>query len=512
MGEIMIESWSKLQNGTDIRGIAIATENQQATLTPTIVKAIGYGFKKWLIDEKKVQETDCKVAVGVDSRLSGPELKKALIEGLTQAGCDVYDCSMSTTPAMFMATILNDYQCDGAIMLTASHLPYQHNGLKLFTKEGGCEKEDIKTILQIASEADFVHIDKQGIISERNLIDDYSRVLVDMIQRGVNSQENYEQPLLGSKIIVDAGNGAGGFFADKILKALGADITGSQFLDPDGTFPNHAPNPENQAAMDSLKSAVLANKADLGIIFDTDVDRAAVVSSNGVEINRNALIALLSAIILDEYPGTTIVTDSITSTGLTTFIEAIGGKHHRFKRGYKNVINESKRLNEEGQPSYLAIETSGHGACKDNYFLDDGAYLIAKILIKVAMLRQSNKEIQSLIKTLKIPSEGAEFRIHINHSNFKEQGLFIIEDLQKQVAQIPGWSLVPNNYEGIRISTDENSGNGWFLLRLSLHEPLLALNIESDSNGGVKTILDKLTIILKKYQVLSSDDLAKMNI
>ena len=442
--------------------------------------------------------------------MSGPKLKKALVEGLTGAGCNICDCAMSTTPAMFMATILENYQCDAAIMLTASHLPYQYNGLKLFTKDGGCEKEDIKAILQNAAAVKSVPTDKIGTVAERNLIDDYSQVLITMIRSGVNSKENYNQPLLGTKIIVDAGNGAGAFFADKVLKELGADTTGSQFLEPDGTFPNHAPNPENKEAMDSIRTAVLINKADLGIIFDTDVDRAAVVSANGEEINRNALIALLSAIILEEHPGTTIVTDSVTSTGLAEFIESIGGKHHRFKRGYRNVINESKRLNAEGQASYLAIETSGHAACKENYFLDDGAYLIAKILIKVAMLKQQNKEIQSLIATLKMPAEVAEFRIHINDNNFKEQGLFILEAVQQKVAQMPGWSIVPNNYEGIRISTDENSGSGWFLLRLSLHEPLLALNIESDVAGGVRKIADSLSVLLKKHIILHAEDIAKM--
>jgi len=508
VGKIMTESWSKLQNGTDIRGIAIGTEKQSANLTPEVVKAIGYAFKTWLVEVKKVPPAACTVAVGMDSRLSGPTLKKALIEGLTGAGCDVYDCGMSTTPAMFMTTILENYRCAGAIMLTASHLPYQHNGLKLFTKDGGCEKEDIKSILQTAATAVVTQQDKTGSVTARTLIEDYAQVLVEIIRSGVNSKENYEQPLAGAKIIVDAGNGAGGFFADKVLRKLGAETTGSQFLEPDGTFPNHIPNPENKEAMDSIKTAVLANKADLGIIFDTDVDRAAVVSADGAEINRNALIALLSAIILAEHPGTTIVTDSITSTGLADFIAEIGGKHHRFKRGYKNVINESKRLNAEGQPSYLAIETSGHAACKENYFLDDGAYLVAKILIKVAQLRQAGKEIQSLITGLKMPAEDAEFRIHINDSDFKAAGSAILDNFQQQIAKMPGWGIVPDNYEGIRVSVDGNSG--WFLLRLSLHEPLMVLNIESDVTGGVRKIADVLSGLLKQYAALRADDVAKL--
>ena len=121
------------------------------------------------------------------------------------------------------------------------------------------------------------------------------------------------------RIVVDAGNGAGGFFA-ALLASLGADTTGSQFLDPNGLFPNHAPNPEDADAMAALSAAVVRSGADLGLIFDTDCDRGAVVGPDGQEINRNRLIAALAAIVLKECPGGTIVTDSVTSTGLAEFI------------------------------------------------------------------------------------------------------------------------------------------------------------------------------------------------
>lgn len=122
------------------------------------------------------------------------------------------------------------------------------------------------------------------------------------------------------KVVVDAGNGSGGFFAS-MLADLGADTTGSQFLEPNGTFPNHVPNPEDPTAMQSAAGAVARAKADLGIVFDTDVDRSAVVAPDGREINRNRLIAVLSAIVLEDHPGSTVVTDSVTSKGLAQFIQ-----------------------------------------------------------------------------------------------------------------------------------------------------------------------------------------------
>jgi phosphomannomutase len=257
---------------------------------------------------------------------------------------------------------------------------------------------------------------------------------------------------------------------------------------------------------------VLKSGADLGIIFDTDVDRAAIVSKTGEEINKNALIALISAIVLEEHPRSVIVTDSVTSTGLAKFITSLGGIHHRFKRGYKNVINESKRLNEEGRDSQLAIETSGHAALKENYFLDDGAYLIAKILIKVAKLKEEGKEISSLIEDLKHPEESEDIRLKIKRENFRAYGEQVISGLKEYITRVDGWSVEPENYEGIKINCDKDHGNGWFLLRMSLHEPVLPLNVESDSIGGVNNILDKLIPFIEKYSELDLKELQKYEV
>jgi phosphomannomutase len=206
---------------------------------------------------------------------------------------------------------------------------------------------------------------------------------------------------------------------------------------------------------------------------------------------------------LEEHPGTTIVTDSITSDGLTKFIERdLKGFHHRFKRGYKNVINEAVCLNKEGKECWLAIETSGHAALKENYFLDDGAFLITKILIKFAKLRMTGGDLASLTEKLVMPVESKEFRLKIKIPEFKDFGNKIINDLREFVINVEGWQIVPSNFEGIRISCDENSGNGWFLLRLSLHDPVIPVNIESDMEGGIRIIAKKLSMFLDNYPEL----------
>ncbi|MCD9642051.1 hypothetical protein HAX54_028647 [Datura stramonium] len=304
----------------------------------------------------------------------------------------------------------------------------------------------------------------------------------------------------------------------KVLEPLGAITSGSQFLEPDGLFPNHIPNPEDKTAMKAITKAVLDNKADLGIIFDTDVDRSAAVDSSGREFNRNRLIALMSAIILEEHPGTTIVTDSVTSDGLTTFIEKeLGGKHHRFKRGYKNVIDEAIRLNSVGEEAHLAIETSGHGALKENHWLDDGAYLMVKLLNKLASARTSglgsgSKVLTDMVEGLEEPAVAVELRLKIdqNHSDlkggsFRDYGEAVLKQLENTVESNPKLLKAPVNYEGVRVS----GYGGWFLLRLSLHDPVLPLNIEAPSNEDAVKLAHDVLNAVKEFTALDTSALTK---
>ncbi|MBQ4610352.1 MAG: phosphomannomutase/phosphoglucomutase [Clostridia bacterium] len=484
--------YMKLQNGSDIRGVAIATEGgKPVNLTREVAQAVGGAFAKWL--REKCGERALRVAVGRDSRLSGEQLSRWITEGLCAAGMDVTDFGLCTTPAMFMCTVMEGYCFDGAVMITASHLPFERNGFKFFTSGGGLEKKDISAILSAAGEGSF-ETGLSGKVDSCEFIPAYAAMLTEKIR----AASGEERPLDGLRIIVDAGNGAGGFFADKVLLPLGADITGSQYLEPDGHFPNHAPNPENAAAMEAIREAVLANNADLGIIFDTDVDRAGAVLKDGSELNRNRLIAILAAILLREHPGTTIVTDSITSTGLAELIAEKGGIHHRFKRGYRNVINEAVRLTAAGQDAQMAIETSGHGALQENYYLDDGAYLMVKLLIELARARKEGRSLESLIQTLREPVESAEFRMPILAEDFAACGNDVIEALREYARAQPGWKLVEPNYEGVRVDLEE----GWFLLRLSLHDPIMPLNIESDVEGGVQKIAAELLAFLQDFTQL----------
>ena len=482
-------NWKKLQNGSDIRGVALeGIEGEHVNLTPAVIETIAKAFVAWLRKTSGVGTPT--IAVGTDCRLSGNDIKAAFVKGAVEVGANVVDCGLASTPAMFMTTINEQTKATTSVMVTASHLPFNRNGLKFFTPKGGLDSKDIATILAIAESGDYAYSGTQGSNTALDFMAIYSRHIADYICEGVNA-DDYAHPLQGMHIIVDAGNGNGGFF-EKILSSLGANTEGSQFLTPDGHFPNHIPNPEDKAAMASVCKAVESSNADLGVIFDTDVDRSAIIGKKGEPINRNALIALIASVILEEHPASTIVTDSVTSDGLTEFISEKGGKHHRFRRGYKNVINEGLRLNEAGEECWLAIETSGHAALRENYFLDDGAYLAAKLIIHAAKLFKQGKSMHEIISTLKQPKESKEIRIKLTDPDFKAYGAKVLNDMKAKAAEVPGWSIVEPNYEGLRVSCGNADEDGWWLLRMSLHDPVMPLNIESNVDGGVAVIEGKL--------------------
>lgn len=497
--------WMQLKSGSDVRGVAVG---ENAVLTPHVAQCLGMAFARFVAAKENKPVTQVTIAIGRDSRISGPAIQQAAAEGVSKAGATVLHFGMCTTPAMYMSIITPGFEPDGSIMVTASHHPYDKNGLKFFVKEGGLEGKDVGALLTEAATLTPEDMPIAGAIKEMAFLPTYMEQLAARIRKGLNT--DVPKPLLGLHVVVDAGNGAGGFYAE-LLESLGAWIEGSQFLEPDGYFPNHIPNPENAEAMASLSAAVTKAGADLGVIFDADCDRAAVVDADGREINRNRLIALISAILLDEKPGQTIVTDSVTSSGLKKFINDWGGEHYRYKRGYRNVIDEAIRLNSEGISCPLAIETSGHAALKENHFLDDGMYLVTVLIVRAMKLKQAGQTLGSLIADLKEPVESKEIRLNITEPDFRAAGKAAIQKVLDYANAADNWHIAPDNREGVRISFDLDGGmdNGWFLLRLSVHDPVLPLNVESDVSGGVKQMLIDLFNVLKDCSGIDLEPLEK---
>lgn len=491
-------NYNPLKSGTDIRGIASPLGGNEVNLTADAVYDISAAFVVWYVNKYKKNPTELTFAVGHDSRITGSDIAENVERAFINAGVTVLDCGLSSTPAMFMTTV--DLNTDASVEITASHHPFDRNGLKFFTPKGGLDSSDLSEIVDLANNGEEIICNCSGVVKHIDYMSVYAARLRRMICEAVGKTEE-AKPLGGFKIVVDAGNGVGGFYAREVLEKLGADINGSRYLEPDGMFPNHIPNPENKQAMESICEAVRESGADLGLIFDTDVDRAGCVDSDGKAINRNRLIALSAYIATGGRKNAIIITDSVTSDGLKEFIEKnLNCIHYRYRRGYKNVINKAIEFTNEGKDCPLAIETSGHAALKENYFLDDGAYLVTKIVIELAR----GTDINNLLKPLKMPIEEKELRFKINAEDFKAYGLNVIKELEEYISAVDGYKIDTDNIEGIRIFTE----NGWFLLRLSVHDPVMAINFESYVAGGILKDINLLREFLSKFTEL---DISSLN-
>ncbi|KAL3582245.1 hypothetical protein D5086_016577 [Populus alba] len=279
----------------------------------------------------------------------------------------------------------------------------------------------------------------------------------------------------------------------------------------------------------------------LELFSTTDVDRSGVVDKEGNPINGDRLIALMSAIVLREHPGTTIVTDARTSMALTRFIIDRGGQHCLYRVGYRNVIDKGVQLNKNGIETHLMMETSGHGALKENYFLDDGAYMVVKIIIEMVRMKLagSDEGIGSLMKDLEEPLESVELRMNIisEPRHAKARGMDAIETFRSFVEEgrIEGWELdscgdcwvadgclVDSNDDPAAVDahmyrakvSDEKLGqHGWIHLRQSIHNPNIAVNMQSMAPGGclsmAKTLRDKFLVASGMDKILDITQIDK---
>ncbi len=481
----MTPDWRKLLSGTDVRG-------NETELTDELATKFGYAFALWLAKRLGTTPDSLTVAVGRDPRASGPRLERALIAGLTAADCDVLQCGLSTAPALYMTIFAGERKADGAVMITAGDAPAGTNGFEMETRDGSPDADDVREIVERAADAQV----PVRLAAKIDTIALYWERLAAMARERL--EDDAPKPLLGLHVIVDAGSGAGGFFAD-FLEELGAETTGSYNLEPDGAFPAHAPSVSEPAALSALAKTVTENEADLGVLFDADCDRAAIVAGDGRAITGNRLIALASAILLNKQSGATIVTDSVTSSGLSRFINEWGGVHYRFKRGRRNVIDEARRLNEEGIDCPLAIETSGHAAFRENGFLDDGMYLATRIVCEAYDKKRFGENVSDYLECLQESVEQAEIRFRLDDEDWTEESNDIIERILSHTLENAGWRLATDSREGVRILFNLDGGveNAWFQLRMSVNDTeVMVLNAESDVPGGVVRILGELFRLL----------------
>lgn len=566
---MLLDSISVLKSGSDLRGtyaddtptsssgVAIANviqslqgRNEVALLTPFAAHCLGAAFARWTHLHKRLSkgkeysnDEPLTICVGRDPRPHGELLAAAFARGVTGTGTKdgggnisvvVSYTGIATTPSMY--EFVRAEKCDAAMMITASHLPEEKNGMKFFADDGGLSKSDVDELIRLAHEEVRMWYDR-GIIPPCSLANEsiqctkqvdympyYGEALMSVIIREVGSSS--KQPLSNLKIVVNPGKGSGCFFSD-ILRDLGADVSGSIHLIPDGTFPQSfgVPNPEKKAMVDETLRACEANGADIGIMFDTDADRAGFVlprvihedgtKTNYEPLNRNRLIALLGVVFATSSPGCTIVTDSTTSEGLNAFLEGnLGLRHFRYIRGYANVIQKAKEITASGVANAeVAIETSGHCAMKENGYVDDGTYTAVKVigLLARTTLSGQDRPLLDLISELNELPFDEEFRIKVTDSSLTTT-TSIFEQVTKSLTErcnvADDWSLDEDNLEGVRVRL---SSGGFFMIRQSLHDPVMSIQVESTTREeATEKVLKPLLDLLSQHEALDCSALLQV--
>lgn len=406
------------------------------------------------------------VSVGLDVRLSSPELRDGLCKGLNEAGLNVYDIGMVPTPILYYS--LWELPVVGGIMITASHNPPDENGFKVAVERETIASHEIEKLFEIFQSA-------ENPIGSGNIekIDMTSRY-----QERILNEFEYLKTKPKVRIAIDSGNGSAGQVALSILNNIGCQVT-ALYCDPDGTFPNHQPDPTVPDLMKDLSDTVIKGKLDLGLGFDGDGDRLGVVDENGELLWGDRLLILFERQILQKKPGVKIIGEVKCTDYLFKDIERNGGVPIMWKAGHSLV---KKKMREE--KAAFGGEMSGHFFFADRYFgYDDAIYTACRVIEILKEAKGRGETFSLLLADLPNLSSTGEVRLSVpEDKKFK-----LVEDLKESLEkmEIPGFSVVDViDIDGIRVNFD----HGWALLRPSNTQAAVVLRLEADSKEGLERL------------------------
>lgn len=442
----------------DIRG------TYPGQLNARTAELIGRGFGSYLI--KKTRKNSPAVAAGQDCRTHSPELFGGFVSGLLSTGCHVTDIGLTPSPYVYFAVTVGKF--DGGCNITASHNSKEFNGFKLMTANAHAVfGEALQEVYRIIHSGRFS--EGPGELQSKDYRAQYLLKLKSIF--------SYRRPL---KIVVDTANGVAGLLYPEFLRALGNEVI-DLYTEPDGTFPHHEADPIVEPNLNDLKKKVLKEKADLGIGFDGDGDRLALVTEKAEFINSDHLSMLLAKDILTRHPKGTFVFTVASSQALFDFVQAEGGKPVMCKVGHSFVEDAMSR-----SKAVMGGEQSGHFFLPESYFPYDDALVTACRVLKIAS--DSNKPISGLFtdfpKTYSIP----EIRPYCPDDR-KFQVLSGIVNFFKD--KYPNTTM-----DGIRM--DFGHG-GWCGIRVSNTSPRISVIMEAESPSGLKMIEAVIMGHLKKY-------------
>jgi phosphomannomutase len=405
------------------------------------------------------------VSVGYDARLSSPSLAKAMSDGLQSAGAKVVSLGLVTTPISYFSMFHLDHPA-GGVMITGSHNPPEYNGFKISVGKSTIYGEEIQNLLKIMKSGKFAT--GTGAFTKFDIFNDY-------VARYKQEFKN----LPDVKIVLDCGNGAGGIIARRLYEGVGLKPT-ILFEKPDGTFPNHHPDPTVEKNLDALKAEVKKQGAMIGIGFDGDADRIGIVDDQGRFIAGDEMMVLISRFILKDNPGAKIIGDVKCSDRLYDDIAKHGGVPIMWKTGHSLV---KTKIREEKAP--FGGELSGHIFFSDrNYGYDDALYAGLRL---VEMLGKAKQTISQLLKDFPSAYNTPELRIDTTEDKKRS----IVEKL-RTVYNKPSDDYKVNLIDGIRISYKD----GWALARASNTQPVLVLRFESTTQAGLTRIQNEIESIV----------------
>ncbi|MEJ2537200.1 MAG: phosphomannomutase/phosphoglucomutase [Calditrichia bacterium] len=417
----------------DIRGVV------GQDLTDEVVELIGKAFGTHL-----QRMGGKKLSVGGDVRLSSERFKTALISGLLSTGVDVIDIGIVPTPVQYFS--LFKLTVEGGVMITGSHNPPEFNGFKMSVGQSSIYGEEIQKLREIIESKSFLTV--KGKVEEKDILSEYIE--------DINSRIDITKKI---KVVFDCGNGSASLVVEKLMHKLGVNAF-FMYCEPDGTFPNHHPDPTIEEYIADLRDQVLKLKADLGVAYD------------GVLFARN---------VLKQKKGQKIIFEVKCSQALPEAIEAAGGEPIMWKTGHSLL---KKKMKETG--AIIGGEMSGHLFFADRYHgYDDAIYASARL---IELLSQENKKASELLADVPRYFSTPEMRVEIASDEEKFKIARKAADYFKKHYDVL-------DVDGVRIMF----GDGWGLVRASNTQPVLVLRFEAKTEKRLEEIKNLVLNKLKEF-------------
>lgn len=436
----------------DIRGLV------DKELTDDSVRAIARAVGTYAQRHRKKT-----LAVGRDVRLSADRFNAIVLDALTSTGCDVIDIGVVPTPLLYFS--LFQLPVDGGVMITASHNPSEYNGFKLCIGKDTIFGNEIQKIRQMV-EADDFQSGKGKASAQEGIIPRYIQYVRQHVQ------------LAGPiRTAVDCGNGTAALVAPELIRQLGCSVT-ELFATPDGSFPNHHPDPTVAENLADLIVAVKNEKAQVGLAYDGDSDRLGVVDDQGNILWGDQLLMIFARDLLKRKPGSTVIFEVKCSKTLEEDILNHGGNPLMWKAGHSLIKSKMKETG-----ALIAGEMSGHLFFAEDYFgYDDAIYASARLL---RILSESKIPLSRFLEN--VPKTYFTPEIRVDCADDKKSG--VVELVKRHYAgKYPAIDV-----DGVRV----NFGDGWGLVRASNTQPALVLRFEADTKERLNEIQAEMESVVR---------------